>query len=75
MKSWNKCALLAVTLSLPLAGCAQGHSRVFPDLVPYTQSVQSQAAGELEGGACPALAGMVVDYGMVRDQIRALKTD
>jgi uncharacterized protein YceK len=67
--------LLAVTLALPLAGCGQVHSRALPDLVPYTQSVQAQAAGELEGGACPALAGMIVDYGMVRDQIRALKTD
>lgn len=57
---------------------------VSPDVVAYSEAVQSHAADELErlGQPCPrdsvladcsALARMILDYGKMRDQVRAVK--
>lgn len=59
---------------------------VAPDVVDYSASVQDRAADELErlGEPCPAdavladcsaLARFVVDYGRMRDQVRAAKKE
>lgn len=57
---------------------------VAPDLVVYTAEVQSRAADELDkiGKPCPAdaviadcsvVARFVLDYGRMRDQVRAAR--
>lgn len=43
-----------------------------PDVINYPDSLMVQAAGELEGGSCPALSVLTVDYGVMRDQSRIL---
>lgn len=67
--------LTAVLLLLPLAGCAAVPSSACPPLKNYTPAQQTAAATELD--ALPAgsvLAGMVSDYGVLRDQVRACHT-
>lgn len=57
---------------------------IAPDLVDYTAAVQGRAADELErlGKPCPAdtviadcsaVARFVIDYGRMRDQVRAAR--
>jgi hypothetical protein len=65
-------------MSLPvLAACAMGVSRpliqpVCPRLVDYSRAVQARAAEELKNlPAQSPLAVMLVDYGKLRDQVRA----
>ena len=59
---------------------------VSPDVVAYSESVQSHAADELEGlgqpcprdsvlADCSALARMILDFGKMRDQFRAVQPD
>ncbi|HAY47066.1 MAG TPA: hypothetical protein DCY55_12410 [Gammaproteobacteria bacterium] len=59
---------------------------VSPDVVSYSEMVQTHAADELErlGQPCPrdsvladcsAIARMIVDYGKMRDQVRVLQPD
>lgn len=66
-----------------LTGCAQGIFKAeapptlerlaVPDVVEYPQEFRDKAASELDGGACPAMADMIVDYGVMRDQARAAR--
>ena len=75
-------------LALLATGCATEPSRTTvvktPDLIPYHADVQARAADELGqlGPPCPrdtviegcsAVHRLVVDYGFVRDQIRAAR--
>ena len=57
---------------------------VSPDVVSYSEMVQAHAADELErlGQPCPrdaiiadcsALSRMILDYGRMRDQVRAVQ--
>ncbi len=57
---------------------------VSPDVVAYSEAVQSRAADELEGlgqpcprdsvlAGCSALARMILDFGRMRDQVRTVK--
>lgn len=62
-------------LPLWLVGCAQGLSEqaikfTQPDLIIYPAETMTAAAAELDGGKCPVLNGLIVDYGVTRDQIR-----
>ena len=45
-----------------------------PDLVHYTDKQQSKAADELEACNCSMLEKMLIDYKVMRDQVRALKS-
>ena len=81
---WKTFAILAsATL---LSGCGTKISSVVatPDLYQYAPEIQQRAANELTdlGPPCPrttfvagcsAVKTMVMDYGKVRDQIRAAK--
>ena len=72
MRKSTRFGLLTAMSGLLLTGCQTAPSRVLPDLVPYPQEVQLATAQEMTGAACPVMAAMIVDYGLVRDQIRAL---
>ena len=70
-------ALVIVTISL--TGCATGGSEprtatVCPPVVEYSREFQARAAGELdllpEGSA---IAEMLADYSVMRDQARACR--
>lgn len=69
-------ALLLIGAAL-LAGCGQADfngSQASPTLFPYTKDQQARAADELE--ALPAgsvIAKMIADYGVVRNEIRAMR--
>lgn len=65
-------ALLSVAL---LTGCETIRSDALtaPDVINYPQEMLNKAATEMEGGSCPVLNEMIVDYGVMRDQSRLLK--
>ena len=65
-------ALLSVAL---LTGCETIRSDALtaPDVINYPQETFDKAAIEMEGGSCPVLNEMIVDYGVMRDQSRLLK--
>lgn len=73
-------ALIGLVSFAWLTGCARGLSDSsaeinkvnLPIVVDYDPPVLDQAAQELEGGSCPALSLMVVDYGQMRDETRVL---
>jgi len=76
-KCWKRrLAALAIAASL-LAGCGMGGSdghgiHACPPVVEYTAGLQAQAAAEAE--ALPrgsALAEMLSDYAVIREQARA----
>ncbi len=74
--STRRLAVLAIATSL-LSGCATGVSEpriatVCPPVVEYTRELQARAAEEL--GMLPdgsAIAEMLADYSVMRDQARA----
>lgn len=74
--STRRLAVLAIATSL-LTACATGVSEpriatVCPPVVKYTREFQARAAEEL--GMLPdgsAIAEMLADYGVMRDQARA----
>ena len=71
---------LFLTLS-PLAACApapgsltkESLSIASPDVPGVDVTIQKQAAGEMEGGQCPALNMLANVCLVTRDQARALK--
>lgn len=65
-------ALLSVAL---LTGCETIRSDALtaPDVINYPQETLDKASTEMEGGSCPVLNEMIVDYGVMRDQSRLLK--
>ena len=71
-------SLLSLTL---LAGCAtasfsalkEADRLTVPDVVEYPGPALDKTSNELDGGACPAMADMIVDYGVMRDQARAAR--
>lgn len=73
-------ALTGLALVVSLTGCGRGLSDSsaaintvnYPIVVQYDATTLDQAANELEAGTCPASAGMVVDYGQMRDETRVL---
>lgn len=69
-------ALLLIGAVL-LSGCAQGDTDgtlATPTLFPYTQEQQDQAADELASlPAGSVIAQMIADYGLVRNEIRAMR--
>lgn len=65
-----------VIAALLLSGCetASSDSSACPTVVEYTREEQARAADELE--ALPVdsvLEGMLADYGVLRDQVRACR--
>lgn len=83
---WTLCLLTAS--SLLLIGCATGRSEVpAPESPAYSQTFQTKAADELSRDSrrpcdriapvepCSALARMVIDYGHLRSELRALSED
>jgi len=63
---------LPILFSVFLAGCGHNTSLVCPSIVPYSPSVQKEAATELK--ALPSnsiVARMIEDYGELRARIRA----
>jgi len=44
----------------------------YPIVKQYDDKTLDSAAAELDGGSCPVLADMVVDYGQMRDETRVL---
>ncbi len=57
-----------------LTGCAGGiSSNALPPLVKYDDEFQAKAAEEIDslGDGFPHVKILIVDYGKVRDQIRA----
>ena len=79
-KNFALFALIALASSVSLTGCGTARSddsadinRVnYPIVKEYDDVMLDQAADELEGGSCPALSNMVVDYGQMRDETRVL---
>ncbi len=64
----------AVLLTTLLIGCATGSSSYSgPALVEYSKEFQARAAVELESikTAKPHVTELVIDYGTLRDQVRA----
>ena len=49
------------------------HELITPDVIVYSKEFQEKAANEIESGMCPVLTELVIDYGIIRDQTRALK--
>ena len=78
------CLLL---MSVLLAtGCARSDSSPVtgPPVLDYTEEVQAHAANELEAlgppcprdavyGGCSAVKRLVIDYGWMREQVRAIR--
>lgn len=71
----RRLAVLAIATSL-LSGCATGGSEpriasVCPPVVEYSRGLQLRAASELSGlPESSAIAGMLSDYAIMRDQAR-----
>lgn len=75
-------AITALTLTLLCSGCAQEVSSIqrliAPDVIEYSPKTQKAAAAEIEAslqpGGCPipTLIEFVKDYGVMRDQSRAI---
>lgn len=64
--------VLLLIAGLSLAGCVKASSEVYPLVKTYSQNTQAQAADELE--ALPpgsAIAAMIADYAVLREQLRA----
>ena len=76
-----KSAITVLLLSVLLTGCAQELSdeRIIkdtqPDLVEYDKATQKKAAAEMDKfcGMVPTICEMLVDYGVMRDQVRAAR--
>lgn len=68
-------AIIVLLSSVLLTGCETIRSDALtaPDVINYDQETLSKAAAEMESGVAPTLNMMVVDYGVMRDQSRALK--
>lgn len=76
-----------LTALLLLTSCAAGvSSAVTPDLVQYSPEFQAQAAAELTGLAppcaqdvagdyCSAVHRLVMDYGDMREKVRAIRKE
>lgn len=62
----------AVLLTMLLTGCAGGTSKL-PPLVQYDKEFQLKAAAELEDIELthPHVVTLTIDYGKLRDQVRA----
>jgi hypothetical protein len=72
-----KYATFVLIVPVLLGGCATpafDPRQVTPDIISYNKEIQAQAADEIEAGTCSALTDMVMDYGVMRDQVRALKS-
>lgn len=73
-------ALIGLASSALLTGCestlsdssAEINQVNYPIVVEYDAQTQEKAAAELEGGSCPVLSEMIVDYGQMRDETRVL---
>lgn len=81
---WKTFLLLAGAIFL--SGCESGVSSlvVSPPVIDYSDEVQQKAATEIESlgpacprdavyGGCSAVVRMVIDYGWMRDKLRAVK--
>lgn len=69
---------LALTSLMWSTGCAtvRSSSVVCPPLIGYTEAFQMRAADEVEKlPEGSALLTLIIDYGQLRDQIRACKTE
>ncbi len=54
-----------------LSGCATAPSNGGLTVIEYSPQVQSAAADEIEGGACPVIGDVLMpDYSVLRDQAR-----
>ncbi len=75
-------------LALLASGCGTGRSSTLatPELFEYADGVQARAAVEMMHlgppcprdavfGGCSAVHRFVIDYGFVRDQVRAARQD
>jgi len=67
--------IIVLLFSVVLTGCETIRSDALtaPDVINYPQEVLDKAAFEMESGVAPTLSELVVDYGVMRDQSRALK--
>lgn len=77
----KKTFVLAGILLIPLlSGCDKGTSDItleindviLPIVKTYDDKDYKNAISELESGTCPVTAEMIVDYGILRDEVRAL---
>jgi len=78
---FRMCPLIASALLL--SACARVPSNVRPDPPEYSDAFQARAAGEMAGddrrpcdriqprGDCSAMKRMIIDYGHMREEIRA----
>ena len=67
---------LLLTASLLLTGCAKATSDTCPRWVAYSPAEQEAAAAELDLlPAGSAVARMIADYGVVRQEIRVCRGD
>lgn len=66
-------------LMLPLSGCANRQhgnagdaydKAIVPDVIVYPQTVLDKTIVELQSNSCPTMTGLVIDYGVMRDQAR-----
>jgi hypothetical protein len=82
-KKWTALSLLAGTALLGACGTASSDF-VAPDMPAYSPAFQDKAADELTEAdrpcdrvepvpPCSATARLVIDYGMIRQQIRAVR--
>ena len=69
-------------LIAPLSGCAsrphgnagsEYDKAIVPDVIVYPQTVLDKTIVELQSNSCPIMTGLVIDYGVMRDQARAAK--
>lgn len=65
-------ALLSLVL-LPACSTIRSDELTAPDVINYPEETRKKAATEMTTGSCPTLNEMIVDYGVMRDQARALK--
>jgi uncharacterized lipoprotein YmbA len=70
--------LLGISILL-LAACgstATDHrleSLIIPDVKEYSEDSQNNVADEMASQTCPNMAQYIVDYGLLRDEVRAMK--
>jgi hypothetical protein len=66
-------ATALMMLILPLGGCHGAPSSALPDEQQYSKATQMRAAEEMKAGSCPTLNRFTVDYGVMRDQTKAIR--
>ncbi len=82
--AWMPCLLLLSAISVTACGAGNSSGLIAPPVLDYSPEVQAHAADELEAlgpacprdavfGGCSAVKRLVLDYGWLREQVRAIE--